>query len=119
MLARHHLPRPSCGSVGPLSRPVDAVRFLIHKPVSNTLCHAAEIESAAAELPEPQQVDELSFDIPERVLQMNKELADELKGKFILGPLTKGGNLPFRRMCVEYGAEVTMSEMAYANKLAK
>jgi hypothetical protein len=119
MLARHHLPQPSCGNVGTLSRPADAVRFLIHKPVSRMLCQVAESESVAAESREPQQVNELTFDVPERVLQSNKELADELRGKFILGPLTKGGNLPFRRMCVSYGAEVTMSEMAYANKLAK
>lgn len=40
-------------------------------------------------------------------------------GHVILGPLTKGGNLPFRRLCVEFGARVTMSEMAYARQVVR
>ena len=38
-------------------------------------------------------------------------------GHAILAPLTKGGNLPFRRLCVDFGAEITMSEMAYARQV--
>jgi tRNA-dihydrouridine synthase 3 len=37
----------------------------------------------------------------------------------LLAPLTKGGTLPFRRLCVDFGAVVTCSEMAYAHKLLK
>jgi tRNA-dihydrouridine synthase 3 len=39
---------------------------------------------------------------------------DSIRGKLLLAPLTKGGNLPFRRLCVSLGCEVTVSEMVFA-----
>lgn len=39
------------------------------------------------------------------------------QGHAILAPLTRGGNLPFRRLCVDFGAVITMSEMAYARQV--
>ncbi|MFK7927876.1 MAG: tRNA-dihydrouridine synthase family protein [Myxococcota bacterium] len=37
----------------------------------------------------------------------------------LLAPLTKGGTLPYRRLCVDFGAKVTCSEMAYAHHLLR
>ena len=43
----------------------------------------------------------------------------DFTGHVLLAPLTKGGNLPFRRLCVTFGAAVTMSEMAYAYQVVR
>jgi tRNA-dihydrouridine synthase 3 len=40
-----------------------------------------------------------------------------LPGAVILGPMAKGCNLPYRRLCVELGARITSSEMALARRL--
>jgi tRNA-dihydrouridine synthase 3 len=44
-------------------------------------------------------------------------LRDTLSGALVLAPMTKGSNLPYRRLCQELGARVTMSEMAVARRL--
>lgn len=43
----------------------------------------------------------------------------KLSGSVILSPLTRGGNLPFRRLCRDFGAEITTSEMAYARQVVR
>lgn len=43
----------------------------------------------------------------------------DFRGRVFLAPLTKGGNLPFRRLCVAHGCTTTMSEMAYAYQVVK
>ncbi len=43
----------------------------------------------------------------------------EFRGSVLLSPLTKGGNLPFRRLCLDWGAEITTSEMAYARQIVR
>ena len=44
-------------------------------------------------------------------------LADRLSGALVMAPMTKGSNLPYRRLCVELGARITMSEMTVARRL--
>jgi tRNA-dihydrouridine synthase 3 len=43
----------------------------------------------------------------------------DFAGRVFLAPLTKGGNLPFRRLCVAFGCTTTMSEMAYAFQVVR
>src|SRR4051812_27622149 len=45
------------------------------------------------------------------------DLRQVLDGACVMGPMTKGSNLPYRQLCVELGARVTMSEMTVARKL--
>jgi tRNA-dihydrouridine synthase 3 len=40
-----------------------------------------------------------------------------LTGACVLAPMTKGSNLPYRQLCVELGARITMSEMTVARRL--
>jgi tRNA-dihydrouridine synthase 3 len=42
---------------------------------------------------------------------------ERLPGAVVMGPMTKGSNLPYRRLCVELGAEITVSEMTLARRL--
>jgi tRNA-dihydrouridine synthase 3 len=44
-------------------------------------------------------------------------LSDTLQGTLVMAPMTKGSNLPYRQLCQELGARVTMSEMAVARRL--
>jgi len=45
------------------------------------------------------------------------DLREVLTGAVVMAPMTKGSNLPYRQLCQELGARVTMSEMAVARKL--
>jgi len=44
-------------------------------------------------------------------------LNETLAGAVVMAPMTKGSNLPYRRLCVELGARVVMSEMVVARRL--
>jgi len=44
-------------------------------------------------------------------------IRDILAGALVLAPMTKGSNLPYRRLCQQFGARITMSEMTVARRL--
>jgi tRNA-dihydrouridine synthase 3 len=45
------------------------------------------------------------------------DLREVLTRAVVMAPMTKGSNLPYRRLCVELGARVTISEMTVARRL--
>jgi tRNA-dihydrouridine synthase 3 len=45
------------------------------------------------------------------------DFRDRLNGAVVMAPMTKGSNLPYRQLCVELGAQVTVSEMTLARRL--
>jgi len=46
--------------------------------------------------------------------------AEEIfRGRLVMAPMSRGTDLPFRRLVGEYGCEVAVGEMAYAHKIVK
>ena len=46
-------------------------------------------------------------------------MIDIFRGRLIMAPMSRGTDLPFRRLASEWGASVCVGEMAYAHKIAK
>ena len=60
-----------------------------------------------------------NFNLSDELRFKNRLLCEDLKGQLILAPLTRGNHLPFRKLCIQMGAKVTMSEMAFSKGLNK
>ncbi|KIM92414.1 hypothetical protein PILCRDRAFT_810469 [Piloderma croceum F 1598] len=56
----------------------------------------------------------LQNDTPDVPVRFSEKKRLNWVGKTYLAPLTTVGNLPFRRLCVDYGADITCGEMGLA-----
>ncbi|KWU45236.1 FMN-linked oxidoreductase [Rhodotorula sp. JG-1b] len=95
------------------------------EPVASTSAVAMDVETAAAtETPRGDAAASAADDAhPSRTfvpdlapIRASEKKRLDFAGKLWMAPLTTVGNLPFRRLAVEYGCDITTSEMGLAQE---